>query len=261
MGIECGRPLLLLADSCCSACPCAVIFPAPCSAIKRSAAAEPQQEQQDERPAKRARNTAPGPFQLATDMRGAAEEARLAGIRRQQEEAARQEAQFKVGGLVGSRSMGSMRAWRGWQRSGCVGTAAAAAQAGRAGRQVFSLAPGVWRPVHTLLEPETEHPPSPHTLAWPLQALPLNKAALAGAWKPAPLVMHALTVPEEVVLRSDARAAQRREFDATVAARQAQLEAEHQALQELQQAQEEEEEARQQRRALGHKPLPLPGRL
>ena len=52
------------------------------------------------RPAKRARNAAPGPFQLATDMRGAAEEARLAGIRRQQEEAARQEAQFKVGGSV-----------------------------------------------------------------------------------------------------------------------------------------------------------------
>jgi hypothetical protein len=67
--------------------------------------------------------------------------------------------------------------------------------------------------------------------------------------------MHALTVPEEVVLRSDARAAQRREFDATVAARQAQLEAEHQALQQ----EEEEEQARQPRRALGHKPLP--GRL
>ena len=69
--------------------------------------------------------------------------------------------------------------------------------------------------------------------------------------------MHALTVPEEVVLRSDARAAQRREFDATVAARQAQLEAEHQALQQAQE--EEEEQARQPRRALGHKPLP--GRL
>ena len=110
--------------------------------------------------------------------------------------------------------------------------------------------------MHTPLEPETKQLAG---LAL-LQALPLNKAALAGAWKPAPLVMHALTVPEEVVLRSDARAAQRREFDATVAARQAQLEAEHQALQALQQAQEEEE-ARQQRRALGHKPLPLPGRL
>ena len=69
------------------------------------------------------------------------------------------------------------------------------------------------------------------------------------------MVMHALTVPDQVVLHSDARAVHRREFDATQAARQAQLEAEHQALQALQQAQAEEE-ARQHRRALGHKPQP-----
>ena len=133
-------------------------------------------------------------------------------------------------------------------------------QAGRQARRCCSALPqqldGNLQAAHW---GQTEHE---HTVLFPpnpdlsLQALPLNKAALAGAWKPAPLVMHALTVPEEVVLRSDARAAQRREFDATVAARQAQLEAEHQALL---QAQEEEEEARQPRRALGHKPLP--GRL
>ena len=92
-------------------------LPRPRSATKRSAVAEPQQEQQDARPAKRARNAAPGPFQLATDMRGAAEEARLAGIRRQQEEVARQEAQFKVGGQQAHGTKGCRRAGpRGWQR-------------------------------------------------------------------------------------------------------------------------------------------------
>jgi len=68
-----------------------------CSAIKRSAAAEPQQEQLEARPTKRARH---GPFQLATDERGAAEQERLEAIRRQQEELARQEAEFKVGGCA-----------------------------------------------------------------------------------------------------------------------------------------------------------------
>lgn len=68
-----------------------------CSAVKRSAAAEPQQEPQDARPNKRARKAAAGPFHLATDQRGAAEEARIAGMRRQQEEVARREAEFKVG--------------------------------------------------------------------------------------------------------------------------------------------------------------------
>lgn len=72
-------------------------FPPFRSAIKRTAAAEPQQEQQEARPAKRARQ---GPFQLATDERGAAEQARLESIRRQQEELARQEAEFKVWGMV-----------------------------------------------------------------------------------------------------------------------------------------------------------------
>ncbi len=91
----------------------------------------------------------------------------------------------------------------------------------------------------------------------PLQALPLNKAALAGAWKPAPHSASALTVPEDVVLRSDMRAARRRQFDAEVAARHAQMEAERQELQE-QQRQQEEEDTRQYRRTLGHKALPLP---
>ncbi|KAI7845191.1 hypothetical protein COHA_001235 [Chlorella ohadii] len=152
-------------------------------AIKRSAAAEPQQEQLEARPTKRARH---GPFQLATDERGAAEQERLEAIRRQQEELARQEAEFK--------------------------------------------------------------------------ALPLNKAALAGAWRPAPQVVAALTVPQDVALHSDARAAQRRQFDAAQAAKQAAAEAER-AEAERQQAEQEEAELQEQRRRLGHKALPLPDRL
>lgn len=80
-----------------------------CSATKRSAAADPQHEEQA-RPAKRARRSAArGPFQLATDVRGAAEEARLEGIRRQQEEQARHDAEFKVGvGLSGTAGPSAM---------------------------------------------------------------------------------------------------------------------------------------------------------
>lgn len=80
----------------------------PRSAIKRSAAAEPQQEQHEARPSKRARKAAAGPFQLATDARGAAEQERLEGIRRQQEEQARAEAEFKVrvgGGVQGAHGL------------------------------------------------------------------------------------------------------------------------------------------------------------
>lgn len=76
-----------------------------------------------------------------------------------------------------------------------------------------------------------------------LQALPLNRAALAGAWKPpAAPPAAALTVPKEPQLRSDARAAQRRQFDEAVAAKQAALEAERAELQRLQ-AEAAEEEA------------------
>ncbi|PRW18368.1 TPX2-like isoform X2 [Chlorella sorokiniana] len=151
--------------------------------VKRTAAAEPQQEQHESRPVKRARH---GAFQLATDERGAAEQARLEGIRRQQEEQARQEAEFK--------------------------------------------------------------------------ALPLNKAALAGAWKPAPQMVAALTVPQDMALHSDARAAQRRQFDAAMAAKQAAEEAER-AEAERQLAEQEDAELREHRRHLGHKALPLPDRL
>lgn len=94
----------------------------------------------------------------------------------------------------------------------------------------------------------------------PLQALPLNKAALAGAWKPAPVAVAALTVPQEVALRSDARAARRARFDAELAAKQAQQEAERAALLAQQEAAAEEEEHALRRR-LGHKALPLPDRL
>lgn len=186
--------------------------------------AEPQQEQHETRPSKRARKAAAGPFQLATDARGAAEQERLEGIRRQQEEAARAEAEFKV------RAVGD------------ADDARLLACAGAAGLHVV---------------------PGPHTTplcAPSLQALPLNKAALAGAWKPAPLAVAALTVPQEVQLRSDARAARRAEFDHSMAAKQAQLDAERAALLAQHEAQEEEEE-RALRRRLGHKPLPLPDRL
>lgn len=106
-----------------------------------------------------------------------------------------------------------------------------------------------------------QHRQHRHTSAPPsAQALPLNKAALAGAWKPAPLAVAALTVPQEVHLRSDARAARRAEFDGAMAAKQAQLEAERAALLAQEEAQEEEE-GRALRRRLGHKALPLPGRL
>lgn len=73
----------------------------PCSGIKRNAADEPQHEQQEARAAKRARKTAAGPFQLATDQRGAAEEARIEGMRRQQEAHAQREAEFKVRSQMG----------------------------------------------------------------------------------------------------------------------------------------------------------------
>ena len=93
-----------------------------------------------------------------------------------------------------------------------------------------------------------------------VQALPLNKAALVGAWKPAPQVVAALTVPQDVSLHSDARAAQRRQFDAAMTAKQAAAEAER-AEAEQQRAEQEEEERRAHRRRLGHKALPLPDRL
>lgn len=82
-----------------------------CRAAKRSAATDLQHEEQA-RPTKRARRSvAQGPIQLATDARGAAEEARLEGIRRQQEEQARRDAEFKVGrGLVGQSETASRRA-------------------------------------------------------------------------------------------------------------------------------------------------------
>lgn len=92
------------------------------------------------------------------------------------------------------------------------------------------------------------------------QALPLNTAALAGAWKPPPVAPTSLTVPQEVALHSDARAEQRRAFDQAVAAKQAEQEAERQqALAALQAA--EEEEVRQLRKGMVPKVRPLPGRL
>ncbi|KAL4458132.1 hypothetical protein ABPG75_012997 [Micractinium tetrahymenae] len=155
-------------------------------AAKRSAATEAQHEEQA-RPSKRARRSvAQGPFQLATDARGTAEEARLEGIRRQQEEQARRNAEFK--------------------------------------------------------------------------ALPLNCAALAGAWKPPAVVPPSLTIPQEVALHSDARAERRRAFDEAVAAKQAEQETERQQAQALQ-AVAEEEEVRQLRKRMVPKALPLPDRL
>ena len=93
-----------------------------------------------------------------------------------------------------------------------------------------------------------------------MQALPLNKAALAGAWKPAPQVVAALTVPEDVRLHTDSRAAQRRQFDNMLAAKEAAAEAER-AEAERRRAEQEEDEAREHRRRLGHRALPLPDRL
>lgn len=91
----------------------------------------------------------------------------------------------------------------------------------------------------------------------PLQALPLNKAALAGAWHPPPAAPSSLTVPKEVQLASDARARQRRAFDDAVAAKAAEAEAEARSLAELQAA-AEEEEVRELRKRLVHHPHPLP---
>lgn len=96
--------------------------------------------------------------------------------------------------------------------------------------------------------------------ALPLKAMPLNKAALAGPAKLPPSAPHELTVPRDVVLHSEARAAQRRQFDQAVSAQAAELEAERQRLQALQQ-QQQEAELRQLRMQLGHKALPLPDRL
>jgi hypothetical protein len=48
------------------------------------------------RPLKCPRKAPPGPFQLATDQRGAAEQERIRGMRRQQEEQVLREAEFKV---------------------------------------------------------------------------------------------------------------------------------------------------------------------
>lgn len=67
-------------------------------------------------------------------------------------------------------------------------------------------------------------------------------------------------MPQEVLLHSDVRAVRRRQFDETVAAHAAELEAERQRLQAIQQ-QQEEDEARRLRKTLGHKPIPLPNRL
>ncbi|KAI3435575.1 hypothetical protein D9Q98_001640 [Chlorella vulgaris] len=92
------------------------------------------------------------------------------------------------------------------------------------------------------------------------KAMPLNKAALAGPAKLPPSAPHELTVPRDVVLHSEARAAQRRQFDQAVSAQAAELEAERQRLQALQQ-QQQEAELRQLRMQLGHKALPLPDRL
>lgn len=93
-----------------------------------------------------------------------------------------------------------------------------------------------------------------------MQALPLNKAALAGAWKPPPVAPSSLTVPHEVMLHSDVRAEQRRAFDEAVAAKQVEMEAEREQLQAVQAA-AEKEEVRAHRKQLGHKALPLPDRL
>lgn len=92
------------------------------------------------------------------------------------------------------------------------------------------------------------------------QALPLNTAALAGAWKPPPVAPTSLTVPQEVALHSDARAEQRRAFDEAVATKQAEQEAERQQALALRAA-AEEEELRQLRKGMVPKARPLPGRL
>lgn len=97
-------------------------------------------------------------------------------------------------------------------------------------------------------------------LSLTVQALPLNKAVLAGAWKPPPMAPHELTVPRDVMLHSEVRAVQRHQFDQAAANHAAELEAERQHLQALQQ-QQEEEKVQRMRKNLGHKALPLPGRL
>lgn len=201
------------------------------------------------RPSKRVRRSvAPGPFQLATDARGAAEEARLEGIRRQQEEQARRDAEFKVG----------MRGSRAADRQGiqtCAGVPTLCLRAGGrpprsdARRDAFvSFAMGLQ--VQSRLMPASRS----------LQALPLNTAALAGTWKPPSVAPAPLTVPHEPGLHSDARAEQRRAFDDAVAAKQAEQQAERQRLLALQAA-AEEEEVRQLRRGMVPKAVPLPGRL
>ncbi len=89
-----------------------------------------------------------------------------------------------------------------------------------------------------------------------MQALPLNKAVLAGAWNPPPVAPHELTVPQDMMLHSEARAVQRQQFDQAAASHAAELEAERQRLQALQQ-QQEEEGVQQMRKTLGRK---MPGR-
>ena len=135
---------------------------------------------------------------------------------------------------------------------------------GRAGAAVelgwLGLMVGVWA---GRARAAPTHPPPCHPCpcpAAPKQALPLNKAALAGAWKPPPAAAPPLTVPAEPRLRSDARAEERRRFDAELAAKHAALEAERAELQALQAA-AEEEALRAHRRALQHQPLPLSDRL
>lgn len=169
--------------------------------------------------------TQPEPFQLATDARGAAK--RSAATDLQHEEQARP----------------TKRA----RRSVAQGPIQLATDARGAAEE--ARLEGIRRQQEEQARRDAE-----------FKALPLNTAALAGAWKPPPVAPTSLTVPQEVALHSDARAEQRRAFDQAVAAKQAEQEAERQqALAALQAA--EEEEVRQLRKGMVPKVRPLPGRL
>ena len=88
------------------------------------------------------------------------------------------------------------------------------------------------------------------------QARPLNKAVLAAPVPPAPSTTQ-LTVPVGVELRSAARATERQQFDAAVAGKQQDTEAEGEREAQAMRAREEDE-VRALRAQLQHKAQPLP---
>ena len=158
-------------------------------------------------------------------MRGQPEQARLQQLRQQQEERAREEANFKA------------------SSRGQAAGAPAHIQPACTCRSATQAICNTW------LVPPDPSPP-------PVQARPLNKAVLA---KPLPAGPSSapLTLPVGVQLRSDARASQRAQFDAQAAAKQQELEVQRQQR-EREEQQREQEELREYRRGLQPQTTALP---